>query len=110
MPYRPEQLPFIGYEEKVKAFKKTHDNAAHAYPLTIEVWDEQQKLLQQTFSNARDRNSKPQIVASGDWAPPLTFKAIHGEDVITWPLEEEVHVRKPGEIQLDLPDYFGDEG
>ena|SRR5579864_140364 len=110
VPYKPGQLPYLGYRDWVKRCKKAHDMAGRPYPLTIRVFDrEKQQLLEQTFKNVWDRASKVSIVAVEDWNAPIYVCVTCGDgDASLEFQQDEVKVPEKA-IQMRLVDFFGDD-
>lgn len=113
MAYKPDQLPFIEYNNWVNEVKRAHDMGGGGYPLFIEVFDTQgQKLIEQIIKNVYDRKSQPQNVATEDWSPPLTVRKTEQRIPVTmeFPIDCEIRIPDcvPGD-QLSISSLYTDE-
>jgi hypothetical protein len=95
MSYKPEQLPFIEYQDWVHGIKKAHDMQGGGYPLYIEVFDKDgQKIIEQVFTNVYNHKSEPTNVAVDEWLPPLSAQIFESRNSTerSVPIEMEIHV------------------
>jgi len=85
MPFRPEQLPFLSYVQKVREMKRQFDRDRGVYPLTVHVSDASGELLiEETLDYVHVRVGRAtRVVAIYEWAPPVTI-TLQGNDGTEW--------------------------